>query len=596
MARSVPAVVRALDVLELFLDGRSNLSAPEVAIALGLPRTTVHELLATLVEREYVERLPDNAHRFRLGLRVFELGNSYAECLDVVRDGQSVVDEVAARCGETCQLAVLDGRDVVYVAKADGSHDLRVQAPIGRRFTALRTAAGRVLLAHLPWSDLDRRFPVRPIAPGRPGAVPGARVPMRGPSPLRAGRPEAPGRPETSGHPPHGEGLPVPVAAENDRLRRELASISQRGVGADAGGKDAVVRSVAAAIRDHLGHVIAAVEISVPVSRWDPQRFATLEGLVRRAAARASSRLGYRPPRVSEASVPVAAANRPRRPVTTSRLDPRELGARPGPDARYEADPRYGSDPRYEADPRYGSDPRYAAGAGDSADDGWLDADQRVRPARRTDRQVDDRGPAPDRRVTPEPRLTEDGARRPTGGGSERPGGQDPAHPGQSPAHPGAPGQVRRPLGFGGMSYSLRTGTTGLGRSRAGSPPARPVSDRAARPAPGPSPSTRQRPGQGGPAGHPAPRPGYPGIPARSGQRPDTTATPTANQPAHSAAPRDSGPDGSVLDSAGPGATAHHQQPGYRAAAGMQMLGRAAGGRTGDGPSLRRLPTLPGAG
>lgn len=345
MARSVPAVVRALDVLELFLDGRTNLSAPEVATALGLPRTTVHELLATLVEREYVERLPDSAHRFRLGLRVFELGNTYAEALDVVRDGQSVVDEVAARCGETCQLAVLDGRDVVYVAKADGSHDLRVQAPVGRRFTALRTAAGRVLLAHLPWTDLDRRFPVRPVGvePGTGAA--GVSAPGSGEG-VPAGAPGGPGAPRgpvrsvaplqnltRPGRTPAGEGggLADVVVAENSRLRRELATIGQRGVGQDPGGAESMVRSVAAAIRDHLGHVVAAVEISVPVARWDQQRFATLEGLVRRAAARASARLGYRPPRVTEASAPVAAATRTRRAVTTSRLDQRESPGPPRP-------------------------------------------------------------------------------------------------------------------------------------------------------------------------------------------------------------------------------------------------------------------------
>ncbi len=379
MARSVPAVVRALDVLELFLDGRTNLSAPEVATALGLPRTTVHELLATLVEREYVERLPDNAHRFRLGLRVFELGNTYAEALDVVRDGQSVVDEVAARCGETCQLAVLDGRDVVYVAKADGSHDLRVQAPVGRRFTALRTAAGRVLLAHLPWSDLDRRFPVRPTAldqgpdgvdsglgapggpGGAPGGAPGGPGPLRGPvrsvAPLRDGT-----RP---GWTPAGEGavLADVVVAENSRLRRELAAIGQRGVGQDPGGAESMVRSVAAAIRDHLGHVVAAVEISVPVARWDAQRFATLEGLVRRAAGRASARLGYRPPRVTEASAPVAAASRTRRAVTTSRLDqrmpPDPAGSlRPGPQQGHRPPGRRDVDgpPRLTGAPRPGPD------------------------------------------------------------------------------------------------------------------------------------------------------------------------------------------------------------------------------------------------
>ena len=335
MARSVPAVVRALDVLELFLDGRTNLSAPDVATALGLPRTTVHELLATLVEREYVERLPDSTHRFRLGLRVFELGNTYAEALDIVRDGQSVVDEVAARCGETCQLAVLDGRDVVYVAKADGSHDLRVQAPVGRRFTALRTAAGRVLLAHLPWTDLERRFPIRSAAPIRPGPVPPGQ-PLRRPAVGAVGTHQSTA-PEAGGRPAQPVRDEDQVTAENARLRRDLAAISQRGVGSDPGGSDSMVRSVAAAIRDHLGHVVAAVEISVPVARWDPQRFATLEGLARRAAARASARLGYRAPRVTEGSAPVAAAGRTRRPMATSRLE-----ARPRPDPRGLSEERTG--------------------------------------------------------------------------------------------------------------------------------------------------------------------------------------------------------------------------------------------------------------
>ena len=428
MARSVPAVVRALDVLELFLDGRTNLSAPEVATALGLPRTTVHELLATLVEREYVERLPDNAHRFRLGLRVFELGNTYAEALDVVRDGQSVVDEVAARCGETCQLAVLDGRDVVYVAKADGSHDLRVQAPVGRRFTALRTAAGRVLLAHLPWTDLDRRFPVRPVAAeptpgvagprgpgdaGVPGGPGGPRGPVRSVAPLQnASQP---------GWTPGGDaaGLADVVVAENSRLRRELAAIGQRGVGQDPGGAESMVRSVAAAIRDHLGHVVAAVEISVPVARWDPQRFATLEGLVRRAAARASARLGYRPPRVTEAAAPVAAATRTRRAVTTSRVDQRMPGdqggsVRPGQLGQQGQRPpgRRGT----EAGPRPLGLPRPGSGSAGGADSGaGNDRPGHDRPG--ADRSGPDR-PNPDhaRRVRPGHGVPPRGMRAPLGG------------------------------------------------------------------------------------------------------------------------------------------------------------------------------------
>jgi len=285
VARSVPAVVRALDVLEMFLDGRGSFSAPEVAAALDLPRTTTHELLATLTEREYVERMPDNTHRFRLGVRVYELGSVYADALDVVRDAQPLVDDVAARCGETCQLGLLDGRDVVYVARARSAlqppreaASPGVSPPAGRRVPAVRTAAGRVLLAHLPRADLDRRLaaagtgPVTTVQPGAAASTAGT---------------ADPGRVDVA-------------AAERVRLWRELSTVVARGVGSDADGADRRSRAIAAPVRDHAGRVVAALEIRVPVERWEGPRSLALESLVRRAAARASTRLGYRPPRTPD--------------------------------------------------------------------------------------------------------------------------------------------------------------------------------------------------------------------------------------------------------------------------------------------------------
>jgi len=300
VARSVPAVVRALDVLEMFLDGRGSFSAPEVAAALNLPRTTTHELLATLTEREYVERMPDNSHRFRLGVRVYELGSVYADALDVVRDAQPLVDDVAARCGETCQLGLLDGRDVVYVARARSALQPAGEAaspgvspPAGRRVPAVRTAAGRVLLAHLPRADLDRRLAAAGNGP------PGTSPPGSSTAPTAA-IPD-PGRVDVA-------------AAERVRLWRELSTVVARGVGSDADGADRRSRAIAAPVRDHAGRVVAALEIRVPVERWEGPRSLALESLVRRAAARASTRLGYRPPRPPDTiapAVPAASAVRP---------------------------------------------------------------------------------------------------------------------------------------------------------------------------------------------------------------------------------------------------------------------------------------------
>jgi DNA-binding IclR family transcriptional regulator len=117
MGRAVPAVVRALDILELFLDGET-LTAPEITARLGLPRTTVHELVHTLTDRHYLSTVPDRPGHFRLGMRVFQLGGVFAGQLDLAREGQAVASEVAARCDETVHVAVLEGTEVVYVARS----------------------------------------------------------------------------------------------------------------------------------------------------------------------------------------------------------------------------------------------------------------------------------------------------------------------------------------------------------------------------------------------------------------------------------------------------------------------------------------------
>ena len=120
MGRTVPAVNRAIDILELFL-AHQTLSAPEVTQRLGLPRTTVHELLTTLTERQYLVPVSDQPTRYRLGIRLFQ---PRADQLDhqVVRDEiASVVDVLDApaqvRAGlhlRAEDLAARDVRDPVF--------------------------------------------------------------------------------------------------------------------------------------------------------------------------------------------------------------------------------------------------------------------------------------------------------------------------------------------------------------------------------------------------------------------------------------------------------------------------------------------------
>jgi DNA-binding IclR family transcriptional regulator len=148
VTRAVPAVARALDILELFL-GRPTLTAAEIAAGTGLPRSTVHELMGTLIERGYAATDPGSPTRFRLGPQVLLLGSRFADRLDLAREAQSVAEAVAAECGETVQVAVLDGGFAVCVAKADSTHAVRVVAAVGSRLPVRASALGQALLAGL---------------------------------------------------------------------------------------------------------------------------------------------------------------------------------------------------------------------------------------------------------------------------------------------------------------------------------------------------------------------------------------------------------------------------------------------------------------
>ncbi|MEV4135614.1 IclR family transcriptional regulator [Dactylosporangium sp. NPDC049742] len=255
MPRVVPAVVRALDILELFLD-QPRLSAREITEQLGLPRTTVHELLVTLVARSYLISVPGQPVQFRLGMPLFQLGAAFAGQLDLVREAQDVAQEVAAACDEAVHVAVLNGADVIYLVKVDSTHPVRMVSAVGRRLPAHCTAVGKMLLAGLDPIDLDALLP--------PGDLP-------------AMTPDS--------------------ITDPERLRAELDRIRAEDVAVDDGESDSAVRCVGAPVRDHAGVTVAAMSVSAPIIRWTPTAHAEWTELVRSGAAALSTRLGYRAPR-----------------------------------------------------------------------------------------------------------------------------------------------------------------------------------------------------------------------------------------------------------------------------------------------------------
>ncbi|MCM1947154.1 MULTISPECIES: IclR family transcriptional regulator [Streptomyces] len=253
MGRLVPAVTRAFDVLELFLQGDGTLSAPEITRRLGLPRTTTHELVSTLTARNYLVPVPEQPGRYRLGVRTYQLGSRYAEQLDLAAEGREVARETAETCGETVHVALLEDADVIYVAKVDSTHAVRMVSAAGRRLPAHCTAVGKMLLAMLPADELDELLDGRELTGMTPRSI-----------------------------------------TDPDALRAALAEIAILGVAVEQRESNPDVSCVAAPVRDRSGRVVAALSISVPVIRWDEARENELTALAVRGAGELSARLGHR--------------------------------------------------------------------------------------------------------------------------------------------------------------------------------------------------------------------------------------------------------------------------------------------------------------
>ncbi|MFD4941447.1 IclR family transcriptional regulator [Streptomyces sp. NPDC058239] len=254
MGRLVPAVNRALDVLELFLEGDGTLSAPDITRKLQLPRTTVHELVATLAARSYLVAVPEQPGRYRLGVRNYQLGSWYAEQLDLAAEGRRVAREVAETCDETVHVAILEDLDVIYIAKVDSTHAVRMVSAAGRRLPAHCTSVGKMLLAALPADELDLRI-------------------------------EEEGDLAAMTH---------NSITDPDELRAALAGIRERGIATEHRESNPDVSCVAAPVRDRSGRVVAALSISVPMIRWSKEREAELAELAAKGACDLSVSLGHR--------------------------------------------------------------------------------------------------------------------------------------------------------------------------------------------------------------------------------------------------------------------------------------------------------------
>lgn len=142
----VQSVERTFDLLERMADAGGEVALSDLAESSGLPLPTIHRIMRTLVGAGYARQQP--SRRYALGPRLIRLGETASRALGSW--ARPYLAELTEAVGETSNMAVLDGEQVVYVAQVPSQHSMRMFTEVGRRVDAHATAVGKALLAHLP--------------------------------------------------------------------------------------------------------------------------------------------------------------------------------------------------------------------------------------------------------------------------------------------------------------------------------------------------------------------------------------------------------------------------------------------------------------
>jgi DNA-binding IclR family transcriptional regulator len=249
---AAPAADHVLRILALLSHSPEPISAGMVAATLRLPRSTTYRLLSILVDHGFVRYLPEE-RRYGLSVAAYELGSAYARQAPLQRIARPVVRQLVDRMKQNAHLAVLHGRDVLYVIEERAVGRPMLITDVGVRLPAVVTASGLAMLARLPAAQ------VRAMFPNAAAFVDTERGP-----------------------------------ATPTRLRQLLSDVRTRGYATEEGSVTSGLSSVAQAVVDHAGHPTAAIAVTYVAGEVDHQKEEGLIAAVNGAAAQLSRRLGFR--------------------------------------------------------------------------------------------------------------------------------------------------------------------------------------------------------------------------------------------------------------------------------------------------------------
>jgi DNA-binding IclR family transcriptional regulator len=260
----VPAVARALTLLDRLARGREPMTLARLSSELALPKSSVHGLCATLVSFGYLRRQVDGT--FLIGPRVMGLAEAFVAGTDVAQEFNALWANGGLVPEETVVLSVLSGNEALYVAVRNGARPLGLAFNVGTRLPAYLSGSGKAMLAQLPADEVRRRFA---------GKL-GTRLTTKGPRDLES-------------------------------LLRELALTRRRGWSVDEEAVREGVASFGAPVFDASGKAVAGVAVCINKAQLGSDRGARHREAALDVARRLTLRLGGEPPAGAGADVAAGA-------------------------------------------------------------------------------------------------------------------------------------------------------------------------------------------------------------------------------------------------------------------------------------------------
>ncbi|GLU34174.1 DNA-binding transcriptional regulator KdgR [Trinickia caryophylli] len=250
-SESVSAVGKVFSILAA-LGERGQIGISELSQHLGMSKTTVHRFLQTLKGLGYVAQ-EGETDRYRLTIRLFELGAKALESVDLVREANTEMRRIGQTTREAVHLGAFDEDHIIYIHKIDADYGLRMQSRVGRRNPLYSTAIGKVLLA---WMSPEEAKAVL------------SRVEFKKSTPK--------------------------TLASAQAVLSILPNVRERGYAEDNEEQEDGLLCIAVPVFDRFGHVLAGLSLSFPTMRCGADTKAHYVALLKDAGRAISERLGYR--------------------------------------------------------------------------------------------------------------------------------------------------------------------------------------------------------------------------------------------------------------------------------------------------------------